>query len=290
MSYVILTDSSANLTDELIEQFDLGVVSFTFHVGDKEIKSYIKGQKTDLKQFYTMMRNKEHITTSLVSPDAFTEFFEEYLKQGLDILYIGFSSGLSGTYQSSTIAAESLREAYPDRKILTVDTLSACLGLGLLVYHAAVMKQEGKSIDEVYNWLMENRLRMCHWFTCDDLFFLKRGGRISGTAAVFGSILQVKPVMHVDNDGKLAVVSKARGRKQSLQELVKHMEETVEAPQEQMIYIAHGDCAEEAEYVRRLVEEKFSVKGVLMNCIDPVIGSHAGPGTMALFYLGKHRD
>ncbi len=290
MSYVILTDSSANLTDELISECGVPVISFTFHIGDKELKSYIKGQKTDLKQFYTMMRNKEHITTSLVSPDDFTAFFEEYLKAGQDVLYIAFSSGLSGTYQSSTIAADSLREKYPDRKIYTVDSLCACLGQGLLVYHAVQLKNEGKTIDEVQNWLMDNRLRMCHWFTVNDLFFLKRGGRVSSTAAVFGSLLQVKPVMHMDNEGKLAVVEKARGRKQSLQALVSHMEQTIENPEEQMIYIAHGDCEEEAEYVRQLILDKFSVKGTLINCIDPVIGSHSGPGTLAIFYLGKNRD
>ncbi|MBE7021889.1 MAG: DegV family protein [Ruminococcaceae bacterium] len=289
MSYVILTDSSANLTDELIEQCGVAIISFTFHVGDKELKSYVKGQATDLKQFYSMMRNKEHITTSLVSPEAFTEFFEPFLKEGQDILYLGFSSGLSGTYQSSTIAADSLKEKYPERKIITVDSLCACLGQGLLVYHATELKAEGKSIEEVAQWLTDNRLRMCHWFTCDDLFFLKRGGRISSTSAVFGSLLQVKPVMHMDDDGKLAVVEKARGRKQSLQALVKHMEETVENPEEQMIYIAHGDCEEDAEYVRRLILEKFSVKGTLMNCIDPVVGAHSGPGTLAIFYLGKNR-
>jgi len=290
MSYIILTDSSANLTDELIEQCGVSVISFTFHVGDKELKSYIKGQKTDLKQFYTMMEEKEHITTSLISPDAFTDFFEEFLQNGLDILYIGFSSGLSGTYQSSTIAAELLREKYPDRKILTVDTLCACLGQGLLVYHASELKKAGKNIDEVYDWLMENRLRMCHWFTVDDLFFLKRGGRVSGTAAILGSLLQVKPVMHVDDNGKLIVVEKARGRKQSFQAMVRHMEQTVENPEEQMIYIAHGNCEEEALYVQQLILDKFSVKGTLINCIDPVIGSHSGPGTMAIFYLGRNRD
>jgi len=290
MSYVILTDSSANLTDELIDECGVPVTSFTFHVGDKELKSYIKGQKTDLKQFYTMMRNKEHITTSLISPENFTVFFEEYLKAGQDVLYIAFSSGLSGTYQSSTIAADMLREKYPDRKIYTVDSLCACLGQGLLVYYAAQLKNEGKTIDEVHAWLMDNRLRMCHWFTVNDLFFLKRGGRVSSTAAVFGSLLQVKPVMHMDNDGKLAVVEKARGRKQSLQALVSHMEQTIENPEDQMIFIAHGDCEEEAEYVRQLILDKFSVKGTLINCIDPVIGSHSGPGTLAIFYLGKNRD
>jgi len=159
-----------------------------------------------------------------------------------------------------------------------------------LVYHASELKKAGKNIDEVYDWLMENRLRMCHWFTVDDLFFLKRGGRVSGTAAILGSLLQVKPVMHVDDNGKLIVVEKARGRKQSFQAMVRHMEQTVENPEEQMIYIAHGNCEEEALYVQQLILDKFSVKGTLINCIDPVIGSHSGPGTMAIFYLGRNRD
>ncbi|MBQ4517523.1 MAG: DegV family protein [Clostridia bacterium] len=290
MSYVIITDSCANLTDEMIEKNNIGVIPLSFHVNGEEYKSYEQGKKSDLKKFYDMMREKEIITTSLVSPDQFTQFFKTYLEAGQDILYIGFSSALSGTYQSSVIAAEDLREAYPDRKIMTVDSLCASVGQGLLVYYASLMKAEGKSIEEVKEWAEDNRLRSCHWFTCDDLFFLKRGGRISASAAVLGSLLQVKPVMHVTDEGKLAVFSKARGRKQAMQSLVKHMEETVENPEEQVIIITHGDCEDEALAIKKMVEEKFTVKEVIVTYLDPVIGAHAGPGTLALFYMGSNRE
>lgn len=290
MSYVIITDSCANLTDEMIEQFNIGVLPLSFHVNGEEYKSYEQGKKSDLKKFYEMMRNKEAITTSLISPDQFVQFFTKYLEAGQDVLYVGFSSALSGTYQSSTIAAEDLREAFPERKIVTIDSLCASAGQGLLVYYACLMQEEGKSMEEVKAWVEDNRLRSCHWFTCDDLFFLKRGGRVSASAAVLGSLLQVKPVMHVTDEGKLAVFSKARGRKQAMQSLVKHMEETVENPEEQVIIITHGDCEDEALAIKKMVEEKFTVKEVIVTYLDPVIGAHAGPGTLALFYMGSNRE
>ncbi|MBQ9915041.1 MAG: DegV family protein [Clostridia bacterium] len=289
MSYVIVTDSAANLSEEMYDSLGINVVSLSFHVDGKEYKSYEKDKKTDLQQFYNMMRNKEMITTSLVDPDRFITCFEEILKEGKDVLYIGFSSGLSGTYQSSTIAAADLAERYPDRKILTVDSLCASIGQGLLVYYAAKMKEEGKTIEEVATWAEEHRLNVCHWFTCDDLFFLKRGGRISGATAVVGSLLQVKPVMHVDNNGKLAVVTKARGRKQAISSLVAAMEKTVQDPQKQLVCICHGDCLEDAELLKKLILEKFSVKDVFIHYLDPVIGAHAGPGTLAVFYMGTDR-
>lgn len=289
MSYVVVTDSSANLTDELINEYDIPVISLSFHVGEQEFKSYEKGKPTDLKRFYDMMRNGDTITTSLVSPDDFRSFFAEFLERGQDVLYIGFSSGLSGTYQSATIAAQDLADQYPERRILTIDTLSACLGQGILVCNAAQQRREGKSIDEVYRWVTEHRMSACHWYTVDDLFFLKRGGRISGTAAVFGSLLQVKPVMHVDEQGKLTVVSKARGRKQALAALVSHLEESIIEPQKQIIGITHADCPEDAAYLRDLITSRLTVKDVVIHYLDPVLGAHAGPGTMALFFLGKTR-
>lgn len=289
MSYVIVTDSGANLPETVIEKLNVTVVPLLFQIKGQEYTSYKKGEVTDLKQFYDMMRAKEVITTSLITPERFSECFKGFLEQGQDILYVGFSSGLSGTYQSGVIAADELREAYPERKIITVDTLCASMGQGLILYYACQMRDEGKSIDEVAAWITENRLRLCHWFTCDDLFFLKRGGRISAGAAVFGSLLQVKPVMHVDNEGKLAVFSKARGRKQAMQELVKHMEETVEDPQKQMIMVVHGDCEDDAKYILNLIKNKFTIKDELIHYLDPVIGAHAGPGTLAIFYLGKNR-
>lgn len=289
MSYVIVTDSAANLPEELYERFDICVASLSFHTGGKEYKSYEKGKKTDLKQFYNMMRNKEIITTSLIGPDEFTRVFSEILETGKDVLYIGFDSALSGTYQAATIAAKDLEERYPDRRIITVDSLCASVGQGLLVYYAAKLKEEGKSIDEVSTWATEHRLNVCHWFTPDDLFFLKRGGRVSAATAVVGSLLQVKPVMHVSDAGKLEVVTKARGRKQAMNILVNEMEKTVVDPQKQLVVVAHGDCLEDAEYVMKLIKEKFNVGETLIHYLDPVIGAHAGPGTLSVFFMGSAR-
>lgn len=289
MSYQIVTDSSANLPEEIIEKFALEVLSLTFKVGDNEYKSYEKGKKTDLRQFYTMMRNKENIVTSLASPDDFTEFFSRFLSEGKDVLYLGFSSGLSGTYQSACIAIEDLKEKYPERKILAVDTKCAALGQGLLVYLALEKKQEGASIDEVHDFVQKNILNMCHWFTVDDLFFLHRGGRVSRSTAIMGTALGIKPVMHVDDDGKLVAVGKARGRKASLLALVKKFMETAIDPESQVIAISHGDCEEDIEFMVKHIKEKVNVKEIIINNLDPVIGAHAGPGTAALFFLGSTR-
>ena len=289
MSFVLMTDSSANLTTDLIEKFDIEVIPMIFLVNDIEYRSYKKGENVDIKQYYDMMRNKEHIKTSLLSPENYIDAFKPFLENGQDILYIGFSSGLSGTYQSSAIAAEMLKDEYPDRKIVTWDSLCASMGEGLMVYYAAKMKEEGKSMEEILSWLEENKLKLCHWFTVDDLFFLKRGGRISGTTAIIGSALGIKPVLHMDDNGKLVSVSKTRGRKQSLNALVAKMEETAIEPEKQTIFISHGDCIEDAEYVAKCVKEKFGINDIVINYIDPVIGAHSGPGTLALFFLGTER-
>ncbi len=289
MSFEIVTDSSSNLTDDLIEKYKLHILSLMFRVNGKEYYSYEKGKKTELKQFYTMMRNKEEITTTLIDINTCTPIFEEILKQGNDLLYIGFSSALSGSFQAASMVLEDLKSTYPDRTILSVDTLGASLGEGLLVYHAAKLREQGKNINEVYNWVLDNRLHLCHWFTVDDLFFLKRGGRVSGSAAVLGTILGVKPIMHMDNEGRLILVEKARGRKRALDTLIDRMQKTAIEPQNQTVFITHGDCIEDAEYVATQIKQRLRVKDVLINYVDPVIGAHSGPGTIALFFLGTER-
>lgn len=289
MSFEIITDSSANLPDHMIDEYGLHILSLVFRVNDQEYKSYTKGEKTDLKRFYTMMREKEHITTSLVNIEHAMEQIEQLLRNGKDVLYLGFSSGLSGNYQAIAMVMNQLKEEYPNRKIYAVDTLAAALGEGLLVYYAANLRKEGKSIEEVYEWIVENRLHLCHWFTVDDLFFLLRGGRVSSASAIVGSMLSIKPVMHVDDEGHLIVMEKVRGRKKSLDALVLHMEQTVMNPEGQMVFISHGDCLEDAEYVKKKVLDKLPVKDVLVHILDPVIGAHSGPGTVALFYIGEKR-
>lgn len=289
MSFEIITDSSANLPDSIIEKYNLHILSLSFHVDDNEFLSYEKGKTSDIKKFYTMMREKKIITTSLINPEVCYNLFDNLLNEDKDILYIGFSSALSGTFQTGNLAIEELKEKYPNRKMYALDTLAASLGEGLLVIYAAMLRDEGKNISEVYNWLLDNRLKLCHWFTVDDLLFLRRGGRISASSAIIGTALSVKPIMHMNNEGKLIPVGKVRGRKTSLNQLVINMEQRIIEPQNQIICITHGDCIEDAKYVEKKVREKFAVKDVIINYVDPVIGAHSGPGTIALFFLGNHR-
>ncbi len=289
MNFEIVTDSSANLTNELIDRYGLHILSLRFLVGDREYYSYVKGEENDLKKFYAMMRSKENVKTSHISPALCTELFEGLLREGKDVLFLGFSSALSGTYETAERAMNELREKYPERKMYCVDTLSASLGQGLLVTYAAKKREEGLSIDETYRWVMDNRLHLCHWFTVDDLFFLKRGGRVNAATAILGSMLGIKPVLHMDDEGRLIHVTKARGRRASLDMLVRKMEELAIEPEKQTIYISHGDCVEDAEYVAGLIRDKWGNRDILIHYVDPVIGAHSGPGTVALFFMGVHR-
>ena len=211
------------------------------------------------------------------------------LQEGRDILYLAFSSGLSTTYQSAVIAADGLREEFPDAKIYTVDSLAASLGQGLFVYLCAQQKQAGKTIDEVRDYAEEIKLKVCHWFTVDDLNHLKRGGRISAATALFGTMLTIKPVLHVDDEGHLISVSKARGRKASLLALVDRMEKTAIDPKNQTVFISHGDCEADAQFVADEVRRRFGTEDIHINYVGPVIGNHSGPGTLALFFLGTER-
>ena len=289
MGFEIITDSCANLPENLIKELNIPIISLVFRVNGKEYASYSKEESIDLAKFYQMMREKENITTSLVNLEECKELFVPILEEGKDLLYLGFSSGLSGTYQAVSMLIRDLQEQYPERKIYAVDTLAAALGEGLLVYTAVKLKEQQKTIDEVRDWVMNERLHLCHWFTVDDLFFLHRGGRVSKTSAVLGSMLNIKPVLHVDDEGHLILMEKARGRRKSLDALCTHMEETAINPEEQIVFISHGDCIEDANYLAKRVKERLHVKEVLIQILDPVIGAHSGPGTVALFYFGKTR-
>jgi DegV family protein with EDD domain len=251
--------------------------------------NYPDGHEMDNKQFYKLVRGGQMSTTGQVTVQRFTDIFEPLLNEGYDLLYIAFSSGLSGTYSSSCVAVEELAAKHPERKIYTVDSLAASMGEGLLVYHAVMQKRAGLSIDELKAWVEENRSHLCHWFTVDDLNHLKKGGRVSPAAALFGTMLGIKPVLHVDDEGHLIPMEKVRGRKQSLDALVRHMTETVVNPENQVIFISHGDCLEDAQYVANEVRSKMKVKDVFINFVGPVIGAHSGPGTVALFFLGTHK-
>lgn len=292
MSFEIVTDSSCNLIEDMIDEFGLHILPLTFMVDgeDTVYQSYLKGERTDLKQFYTMMREGKVFKTSLPNLADAETMFKNILDQGNDVLYLGFSSGLSGTYQAMEVLAQQLQEQYPDRKIYTVDTLAASGGQGLLVWYAVQHARAGETIDQVRDWVEQNKLHLAHWFTVDDLMFLFRGGRVSKTAAWAGTLLNIKPVLHVDDEGHLIPMEKVRGRKKSLNALVDHMEASANKPvSDQMVFITHGDCLEEAEYVASLVKERFGVKEVVINYVDPVIGAHSGPGTMALFFLADKR-
>ena len=290
MDFEIVTDSSSNLVEEMIDDFGLHVLPLTFMVDGEEYQSYLKGQHTDLKQFYTMMREGKVITTSLPNLAESEALMRGLLEQGRDILYLGFSSGLSGTFEATELLMRDLAAEFPERTLLAVDTLAASGGEGLLVWHAVQRARAGAPIGEVRDWVEENKLHLAHWFTVDDLIFLFRGGRVSKTAAWAGTMLNIKPVMHVDDEGHLIPLEKVRGRKKSLNALVDHMEKSAVQPiDQQMVFITHGDCLEEAEYVAEQVKERFGVKEIVINYVDPVIGAHSGPGTMALFFLADKR-
>ena len=285
-NYVLLTDSCCDLTPDQLRALDVGYLSLEVITDGSNVKL---NDEIDIKEFYAALRAKSTISTSAISFERFLEYFESYLTAGKDILYLGFSSGLSGTYNAAFVAAQELAEKYPERKILTVDTLCASLGQGLFVHLAARNRLEGMSIDELYEWAKEKRFNLCHWFTVDDLFFLKRGGRVNAATAVMGTMLSIKPVLHVDFKGKLVNVSKARGRKASLDTLIENMKKTIIEPEKQITYICHGDCIEDAEYVAKRMKEEVGVAEVIIGYTGPVIAAHSGPGTLAVFYLGTER-
>lgn len=289
MSFKVLTDASCNLSVEMLDELGVIYRSLTLVMDGQEVNNYLKDDKFSFKGFYNRLRNKENIKTSLLNAEEFKVMFEEVLTAGDDILAILLSSGISGTYQAAKIAAEDLAEKYPERKIIVIDSLAASIGHGLLVYYAAKMQQDGKSLEETSNFIEENKLKLVHKFTVDDLFFLKRGGRLSGGVAIIGTILKIKPVLHVDNDGKLVSQSKVNGRKKSINALFESMKDNVIDPENQIMAICHGDCIEDAEYLAEKVKKEYGVKEVIINYCDPVIAAHAGPGVLALFYLGNER-
>lgn len=290
MQFEIVTDSSCNLTDEMIHEFGLHILSLRFMSDGEEYLSYTEGETSDLKRFYKMMRDGKVFTTSLPFPDKSETVFRKILDSGRDVLYIGFSSGLSGTYEAMSNILEMLKYEYPERKILHVDTLAAALGEGLLVYKAAKLAEAGATIEETAEWVRNNRLNLAHWFTVDDLIYLFRGGRVSRTSAWAGSLLNIKPVLHVDNDGRLIPIDKVRGRKKSILALADHMESSALAPtSDQTVFISHADCEDDCNYLIEELKKRFGCTDIHSNYLDPVIGAHSGPGTLALFFMADKR-
>ncbi len=287
--FAIMTDSSADLTQQMVEELDVAVLPLRYTVQGEERLNWPDHREMDPHAFYDLLRKGVRATTVALNVHDYIEIMTPFLDAGKDVLMLVFSSGLSTTYQSCVIAVEELREKYPDRTICAVDTLAASLGQGLLVWYAARLRAEGKTIQEVRDWVEENKLHLCHWFTVDDLNHLKRGGRVSAATALMGTMLSIKPVLHVDDEGHLINMSKARGRGASLKALVDKMAETALDPGSQTVFISHGDCEDEAKKLAAMVRERFGVRDVYLNDIGPVIGAHSGPGTLALFFLGSKR-
>ena len=286
MNYQIITDSCCDFPTPMYETLGLRFVPLSV-----EFRGETNDDRNDdsLKDMYGGLRAGEAAKTSAVNPTRWGEVIEPALSAGQDVLVLAFSSGLSTTYQSAVIAAEELGEKYPERTIRVVDTLCASMGQGLLVWYACKKRDEGLSLDALYSWVMENRLHLCHWFTVDDLMYLKRGGRISAATALVGTMLQIKPLLHVDDEGHLISMSKARGRKAAIDALVRKAQELGAGYDNSTMFISHGDCREDAEYLAQQLKEKCGVKEVVISYVGAVIGSHSGPGTLALFFLGSHR-
>ena len=287
MSYKIITDSCCDFSDEMCARLGISYTPLMVTYNGQTHSNF--SEEAAIKGFYDQLRQGTMATTSAVNPEGWAEVIRPALEAGEDVLVIAFSSGLSTTYQSAVIAAQELQEQYPQRKINVVDSLCAALGQGLLIWYACKKRDEGMSLEELTAWCEDNKLNLCHWFTVDDLMYLKRGGRVSAATALVGTMLQIKPVLHVDDEGHLINVSKARGRKASIEALAKKVAELGEDYDNSTMFISHGDCREDAEYLANILKTTYGVKEVLINYVGAVIGSHSGPGTLALFFLGKHR-
>ena len=286
MSYRIITDNCCDFPPAMYEDLNLSVVPLTVRFQGKEVSQY---SEKWLKKMFDGLRAGEEATTSAVNPQGWESAMEPVLAAGEDVLVLAFSSGLSTTYQSAVIAATELSEKYPDRKIRVIDTLCASLGQGLLVWYACQKRDAGMGFEELGDWVEANKLNLCMWFTVDDLMFLKRGGRVSAATALVGTMLQIKPVLHVDDEGHLINMAKARGRKASIEALAKKLGETGLPGENDTVFICHGDCLEDAQTLERIVKERYGVKNVFIYYVGAVIGSHSGPGTLALFFLGNQR-
>ena len=287
--YIIMTDSCCDLSDEMAKELELNVVPLTVHLEGKDYPNYLDGSAISNAEFYGAIRAGKVASTSAANVGQFQDAMRAVLDTGKDIVCVCFSSALSTTYQSAVIAAENVAPDFPERTIRVIDTLSASRGQGLLVYLAAQKKKEGLTLSQLGDWVEDNKLHVCHWFTVDDLNFLKRGGRVSAATALVGTMLSIKPVMHTDNEGRLTMVGKARGRKASLKALLDAIERLAIEPEKQTMFICHADCQEEAKQVAAEIQRRFGTTDIRIHYIGPVIGSHTGPNTMGLFFVGTER-
>ena len=286
MAYRIVTDTCCDYPEKMYGELDLVLVRLSVNFKGQSVNTY---SEKWLKDMFDGLRNGETATTAAANPTEWAAAIEPVLAAGEDALVLAFSSGLSTTYQSAVIAADELMEKYPDRQVKVVDTLCASLGQGLLVWYACQKRDAGFSLEDLTAWCEDKKMHLCHWVTVDDLLYLKRGGRISAATAVMGTMLQIKPIIHMDDEGHLVNVGKARGRKGAIETIAKKMGETGLPGENDTVFICHGDCIEDAEYLAKLVKEQYGVKKVLIYYVGAVIGSHSGPGTLALFYIGNER-
>ena len=285
MSYQIITDSCCDLTEAQLQQLQVTCANLTVLYKGENHNNF--SDPAAVKAFYDELRQGVTATTAAANPDDWANLMQASLKEGRDVLVIAFSSGLSTTYQSAVIAAKDLQEEYPDRIIRVVDSQCAALGQGLLVYHACRKRDEGMSLEELVSWLEDHKHNICHWVTVDDLSHLKRGGRISATTALVGTMLNVKPIIHVDNDGHLINCAKVRGRKAAMEYLVKRFGET--STDFDTVFIGHGDCPEDAAALEAMLRERHNVKDITTGYVGPVIGAHTGPGVLVVFFMGTQR-
>ena len=285
--YIISTDCMADLPADFIEAHHLSVHPLYYQIGDQTYNA-LEGRLSEA-EFYAKMRNGEMPTTMASNPEYIERSFSQNIAEGYDILHISFSSALSSSYNNTAVTAKAVMEQHPDTKIIVIDSLSASLGQGLLIYYACKKKEEGASIEELAEYIESIKLNICHQFTVDDLFHLHRGGRVSKATAIIGTIANIKPVLHVDNEGRLINISKIRGRKRSLITLVDNMEKVMEGYENPIVFISHGDCLEDALFVKQQIEERFGIHEFLINYVGSTIGAHSGPGTVALFFMGKER-
>ncbi len=285
-NYTIFADSACDIAPDILDKWGVKYLNLTFKFDDEDTE-YLN-YDINVKEFYEKMRSGKTGRTSGVNIESFRTAFLEELNAGNDILYIAFSSGLSTTYNSGWAAATELKEQYPDRKIVVIDSLCASAGYGLILKFAVEMKEDGKTVEEISDFIMARSLNVCHWFTVDDLTYLKRGGRISSTAAIVGNVLNLKPVMHVNDEGKLVNAVKARGRKAALKTLAAKYGELAEDTKGR-IFVCHSDCLDEVKELEKIFMSEYGVSFELITDIGPVIGIHAGPGTIAVFFFGKYR-
>jgi len=288
METVIIIDSCCDLPKEYINENEVPVLNMTVNFKGQEYKDDF-GVSLPYRDFYDEVKKGDMPSTAQINVYDYSEEFKKHVRLGKSIICIVFSSALSGSYNSACIAKNMILEEYKDADITVIDSRCASLGEGLLDYYAIEMLKNGASKDEIITFIEDNKLKINHWFTVDDLNHLKRGGRVSATAAVIGTLLDIKPILHVDDEGRLIPVAKVKGRKKSIKALAEELDKSIVSPEEQVIFISHGDCIEDATLLKKLILERHKVKDVIINSIGPTVGSHSGPGTVALFFMGEKR-